>query len=96
VNGLVFLGYPLHPPGKHQQLRDEHLYGLTLPMLFISGTRDTFAARDLLEGVVGKIGPNATLMWIEGGDHSLKRGRKDDDSWRTAANAVTAWVQNLK
>src|SRR6266849_6099395 len=60
VSGLLFLGYPLHPPGKPDQLRDQHLYGLTLPMLFISGTKDTFAERHLLEEVVRKMGDNAT------------------------------------
>lgn len=69
--GLVYLGYPLHPPGKPEKLRDEHLYGLELPMLFLQGTRDTFATADLLEGVVSRVGPNATLHWCEGGDHSF-------------------------
>jgi predicted alpha/beta-hydrolase family hydrolase len=69
--GLVYLGYPLHPPGKPEKLRDEHLYGLTTPMLFLQGTRDTFATRELLEGVVSRIGPAATLQWCEGGDHSF-------------------------
>jgi predicted alpha/beta-hydrolase family hydrolase len=93
VDGLVFLGYPLHPPGKPDQLRDEHLYALKLPMLFISGTKDTFAGRDLLEKVVGKIGKNATLVWVEGGDHSLKRGRKDSESLESAAQTIEAWVR---
>jgi predicted alpha/beta-hydrolase family hydrolase len=80
--GLVYLGYPLHAPGKPDKLRDEHLYGLTLPMLFLQGTKDTFATPDLLEGVVNRIGPNATLEWLEGGDHSfavagLKRSQYD-------------------
>src|SRR5215467_4812177 len=61
VNGLVFLGYPLHPPGKSDQLRDQHLYALKIPMLFISGTKDTFAERNLLDDVVRRIGDNATL-----------------------------------
>jgi uncharacterized protein len=69
--GLVYLGYPLHPPGKPEKLRDEHLYGLETPMLFLQGTRDTFATRELLEAVVSRIGPAATLQWCEGGDHSF-------------------------
>src|SRR5690349_9473416 len=77
INGLVFLGYPLHPPAKPDQLRDQHLYGLNIPMLFVSGTKDTFAERGLLQTVVDKIGDKATLVWIEGGDHSLKRRRND-------------------
>lgn len=69
--GLVYLGYPLHPPGKPEKLRDEHLYGLKLPMLFLQGTRDTFATPQLLEAVVSRIGGNATVDWLEGGDHSF-------------------------
>lgn len=68
--GLVFLGYPLHPAGKPEKLRDEHLYGITLPMLFLAGTRDTLATAELLEDVVAKL-PTATLAWQEGGDHSF-------------------------
>ncbi|MFJ4169407.1 alpha/beta family hydrolase [Paenarthrobacter sp. NPDC089714] len=71
VQGLVYLGYPLHAPGKPEKLRDEHLYGITTPMLFLQGTRDTFATPELLESVVSRIGPTATLQWVEGGDHSF-------------------------
>jgi predicted alpha/beta-hydrolase family hydrolase len=95
VSGLVFLGYPLHPPGKPDQLRDQHLYGVKLPMLFISGTKDTFAERPLLEKVVGKIGDNATLVWIEGGDHSLKRHRGDTESLGTALETIDHWIREL-
>lgn len=69
-SGLVFLGYPLHPAGKPEKLRDEHLYGITLPMLFLSGTRDTLATAELLDAVVDKL-PTAALEWHEGGDHSF-------------------------
>jgi uncharacterized protein len=72
VDGLFFLGYPLHPPGKTEQLRDQHLYKIRKPMLFLSGTRDSFARKDLLEKVVAKIGPSAQIHWIENGDHSFK------------------------
>lgn len=79
ARGLVYLGYPLHAPGKPEKLRDEHLYGVTVPMLFLQGTRDTFATKELLESVVAKIGSTATLQWCEDADHSfavkgLKRG----------------------
>jgi predicted alpha/beta-hydrolase family hydrolase len=75
--GLVFLGYPLHPPGKPDKLRDEHLYGITVPMLFLQGTNDTFSTGDLLDGVVARIGSNAVLDWQQGGDHSFAvKGRK--------------------
>ena len=75
--GLVFLGYPLHPPGKPDRIRDEHLYRITVPMLFLHGTRDGFADGALLSGVVAKLGDLATLVEIEGGDHSFNvRGAK--------------------
>jgi predicted alpha/beta-hydrolase family hydrolase len=70
--GLVYLGYPLHPPGKPEKLRDEHLYGLSLPMLFLQGTRDPFATPELLENVVSRIGAAAVLQWLEGGGHSFE------------------------
>src|SRR3954454_9433523 len=66
---LVYLVYPLHPPGKPEKLRDEHLYGLTVPMLFLQGTRDPFATPELLEAVAARVGPNAAVQWREGGDH---------------------------
>ena len=69
--GLVYLGYPLHAPGKPEKLRDGHLYGITIPMLFLQGSRDTFATPALLEDVVGRVGPSAVLQWVEGGDHSF-------------------------
>ena len=70
--GLVFLGYPLHPPGTPEKLRDEHLYGLTLPMLFLQGTRDPFALPGELEPVAEKIGANAVVERIEGGNHMFE------------------------
>ena len=96
VRGLVFLGYPLHPPGKQDQLRDAHLYELPRPMLFISGTKDTFAGRPLLKNVVKKIGDRATLVWIEGGDHSLKTSKTDKQSLQAAADAIEGWVRDLQ
>ena len=69
--GLVYLGYPLHAPGKPDKLRDEHLYGITAPMLFLQGSRDTFATPALLEDVVARVGPSAVLQWVDGGDHSF-------------------------
>jgi len=93
VSGLVFLGYPLHPPGKQEQMRDAHLYDIKLPMLFLSGTRDTFAQRPLLEKVVNRLGERATLIWTEGGDHSLKVGRKGANTLQAAAEETAKWVR---
>jgi predicted alpha/beta-hydrolase family hydrolase len=75
---LVFLGYPLHPPGKPDRVRDEHLYALKIPMLFLHGTKDPFAEPALLAAVVDKLGDRATLVDVEGAGHSFERSRKDD------------------
>ncbi len=69
--GLVFLGYPLHPPGKPERIRDAHLKQVSVPMLFVQGTRDIFATPDLLHPTVTSL-PTATLVEIDGGDHSFK------------------------
>lgn len=88
--GLVFLGYPLHPPGKPERIRDEHLYRIAVPMLFLHGSSDAFADGTLLAKVVRKLGDRATLEEIEGGDHSFNvRGRKAD------ARAVGAGLAEL-
>ncbi|HJP65114.1 MAG TPA: alpha/beta family hydrolase [Actinomycetota bacterium] len=77
--GLVFFGYPLHAPGKTENLRDEHLSRVTVPMLFIQGTNDGLARFDLLEGVVDRL-KLARLHAIEGADHSFKvKGVKRDE-----------------
>ena len=69
--GLVFLAYPLHPPGRPEKLRDAHLPRIQVPMLFLSGTKDTFARRDLLEATLARL-PLARIHWLEGADHSFK------------------------
>jgi uncharacterized protein len=70
--GLVFLGYPLHPPGRPERIRDEHLGRVGVPMLFLQGTRDPFARPDLLAAVIARLGPRARLVAVEGGDHSFR------------------------
>jgi uncharacterized protein len=70
--GLVFLAYPLHPPGRPEKIRDAHLYDITVPMLFVQGTRDVFAQPDLLADVLERIGARAELVTMEGGDHGFK------------------------
>lgn len=89
--GLVFLGYPLHPPGKPDRLRADHLQRIEVPMLFLQGTRDPFAKPELLENVVGGLGDRATLERVEGGDHSFRvRGTKADDREIGASLAAVA------
>jgi len=80
ARALVFFGYPLHPPGKIDQLRVEHLPRITVPMLFIQGTGDALGRFDLVEETVDKLGGLAQLHAVEGGDHSFRvRGRKRPD-----------------
>ena len=70
--GLVFLGYPLHPPGRPDKIRDAHLDAVAAPMLFLQGTRDAFAQPDLLAAVLARLGERVQLVAIEGGDHSFR------------------------
>lgn len=77
--GLVFLGYPLHPPGRPERIRDAHLGRIGCPILWLQGTRDPFARPELLHAVVGRLGDRATLIEVEGGDHSFHRPRTPRD-----------------
>lgn len=72
VAGLVFLGYPLHPPGRPDKMRDEHLPEVKAPMLFCQGSRDTFGTEDEIKAIITKHRLPATLYSIERGDHSFK------------------------
>jgi predicted alpha/beta-hydrolase family hydrolase len=75
---LVFLGYPLHPPGKPERIRDEHLYRIDVPMLFLRGTKDPFSDAATLQPVLERLNDRAVLQTVEGGGHSFERSRKDD------------------
>ncbi len=72
VEKLLFLGYPLHAPGKKDRLRDSHLYKISVPMLFFAGTRDSLCDLQLLKQVLAKITAPCELQTIEGGDHSFQ------------------------
>ena len=95
VRGLVFLGFPLHPPGRPGTARADHLAQVGIPMLFLQGTRDEFAGLDLLRPIVKDLA-GATLHAIEGGDHSFKvlkrTGRTDADVMSDLAETITAWT----
>ena len=71
VAGLVFLGYPLHPPGKPEQRRDAHLPAIAQPMLFVQGSRDAFGTAAEIQALLPKL-QRATLHEVPGGDHSFK------------------------
>jgi uncharacterized protein len=80
--GLLFLAYPLHPPGRPDRIRDEHLYGISAPMLFIQGSRDAFAQPQLLRAVLGRLGSRAHLVEVEGADHGFRRAGGERDAGR--------------
>jgi hypothetical protein len=96
ADGLVLLSYPLHPPGKPQQLRDAHLPRITCPMLFVQGTRDGFARFDLLEETLAGLGARATLHVLADADHSFKvpkrLGRSPAEVEDEVLGAVTGWL----
>jgi predicted alpha/beta-hydrolase family hydrolase len=94
VRGIVFLGFPLHPPGRPATDRAQHLRQVNIPMLFLQGTRDEFAKMDLLGPVVRGLGSHATLQLIEGGDHSFKvrkGGRTNDQVLSDLVDAIVNW-----
>ncbi len=86
ASGLVFLGYPLHPPGKPDRVRDEHLYPITVPMLFIQGTTDPFATPEVLKPALKRLGKRATLHAVEGGGHSFEVRGANRDARETGAS----------
>jgi predicted alpha/beta-hydrolase family hydrolase len=96
VDGLVFLGYPLHPAGRPQQLRAAHLPRITAPMLFLTGTRDALCPLATLRPVLAPI-PNATLHVVEDGDHSFavrkKSGRNAAEVMDELVDATSAWLR---
>jgi predicted alpha/beta-hydrolase family hydrolase len=93
ADGLVFLGYPLHPPGKTEQLRTAHFGDVRVPMLFVQGTRDAFARWDLLEALVSSLGDRARLFRLEGGDHSFKVTRRTPaDVEVDIGRAILGWL----
>jgi len=99
VTGIVFFGFPLHPPGKESTERAEHLFNVKLPMLFLQGTRDKLANPDLLKPVISKIGKKASLYLIDGADHSFhllkSSGRQDDEVLKEIAAKVREWTDSI-
>lgn len=91
--GLVFLAYPLHPPGKPEQLRTAHLERILAPMLFLQGTRDPFAEPELLTRALALL-PGATRHRLEGGDHGHKVARRTvADVAAELADATMQWLE---
>jgi uncharacterized protein len=96
ADGLLFLGYPLHPPGRPETLRDRHLPAVRVPMLFVQGTRDSFARWDLLEALLARLDRTATLHRVEEADHSFRvpkrTGRAAADVEAEIVEAVLGWL----
>ena len=96
VQGLAFLGFPLHPAGKPGVERAAHLAEVKLPMLFVSGSKDALAELELLKPVVAQLGDLATLHVVEHADHSFKvaakSGRTAEDAEDEALDAVAQWM----
>lgn len=95
---LIYLGYPLHPPGRKDRLRDTHLYRITAPMLFFEGTRDPFCDLTLLRGVLKRLTAPFTLEIIEGGDHSfnvpVKLGVSPEEVLSHMASKTISWLSD--
>jgi predicted alpha/beta-hydrolase family hydrolase len=98
VAGLVLLGYPLHPAGKPEKIRDDHFPDLRVPALFLSGDRDPLCDLALLRKSLRRYGGEATLVVVEGGEHSFKvlkrSGRTDAEALRGALRALLDWLDS--
>lgn len=97
ISGLVFLGYPLHPPGKPAQRRDAHLPNIQLPMLFVQGSRDAFGTADEIRALLARLARSTELYEVEGGDHSFKvpaRLGKPSVVMDGIFDAVAAFIQS--
>jgi predicted alpha/beta-hydrolase family hydrolase len=96
VRGLAFLGFPLHPAGKPSSDRATHLADVHIPMLFLQGTRDNLAEVALLEPVVERLGPSATLHLVDGADHSFhvlaRSGRNVRDVMNEVLDTLAGWI----
>lgn len=99
IDGLVLLGYPLHPPGRPNQLRDKHLPAIQRPILVVQGSRDTFGTPAELAPVMQRLTPAPVLHVVEGGDHSFKLPRKDPAAqaaiYEGVQRGIAAWIDGV-
>ena len=96
IAGVILLGYPLHPPGRPQQLRDAHLSEVGRPMLFVQGSRDAFGVPSELRPILDRISPPPALHVVEGGDHSFRvagrPGVRQAEVYEDIQRAIVEWV----
>lgn len=99
INGLVFLGYPLHPPGNPAKLRVDHLAQIRKPMLFVQGTRDALGTPEEIQPFIQGLRPAAKIHAIEGGDHSFKAPKKfglsQEEIYETALDEIARWAESI-
>ena len=99
AHGLIFLGYPLHPAGHEEKLRDAHLYRITVPMLFFAGTRDPLCNLERLRPVLKGLAAPWDLRIIEGGDHSFhalkSAGTTKEDIYRGIVEKSAGWIEKI-
>ena len=99
VRGIAFLGFPLHAPKRPGNARAEHLAQVTVPMLFLQGTRDDLADLELMRGVIERLARRTTLHVVDGGDHSFKlpmaAGRSSAAVWDELAGVIAGWGRGL-
>lgn len=99
VRGLVFLGFPLHAAGKPSDERSKHLFDVKVPMLFLQGTRDALADLKILEPIVEKLGPRATLEIFDDADHSFHvpkaSGRNDAEVMADLLDRMSRWIERI-
>jgi predicted alpha/beta-hydrolase family hydrolase len=100
IQGIVFFGFPLHPPNQPGTQRADHLTKVEVPMLFLQGTRDTFADLVLIRLVCTNLGPGATLHITESADHSFhvlkSSGKNDSDVLRELAHTTASWTKRIE
>jgi len=101
VSGLVFLGYPLHPPGRPQQRRDAHLPAIAQPMLFVQGSRDEFGTAGDIRELLPRLNPHAQLFEVADGDHSFKvrvktTGKKQDAVFTEIFDRVETFIRSVR
>jgi predicted alpha/beta-hydrolase family hydrolase len=100
VRGLVFFGFPLNPPSHPGTARAKHLADVTVPMLFLEGTRDAFADLKLLRPICRKLSPQATLHVIKDADHSFhvpkSSGKTDAEVMRELVGTVSSWAEEIQ
>ena len=99
VTGLVFLGFPLHPPGRPSDERGRHLFDVQVPMLFLQGTRDDFASLPLLRPLIERLGARATLEAVADADHSFRvparTGRSNEEVFSGMLETMVSWMETV-